>query len=1029
MVKSNKSIRFYYKYYRLIAIAVIVMMAVLSGSLLLGDSVRGTLVDRVQERLGSTETIISSGTGFINEEIMSAPLFDDSRGYLVCEGFVSSDEKLIPVMVWSCDKDTIKAGNAIVNEPLQRQLTSDDFVLHLPSHSLVPSGSLFVTQQYSTQLRLHTQGTRNVKDGGNLLLRNEQALPLNVFMNRQELAEVMELQGKLNLIMSPRIITDDDLKKVWTPSMSGMNFNGLRVTSDRIFIPEPVVNALKPSTTCFAYLVNDIYTESDSVPYSFVTATDNWQGETLDSNDMILSDYAASRLHVTTGDTIRMDYYITNGTKSLATRTQAFRIKEVCPLSSFQQDTLLMTEYPGLSNVEHCNDWDSDLPINMSHIKKEDEDFWYTYRQTPKALVSFDAVKADWSTPFGSATALSLTRIIEASDSSSSSITSKASLLDTLTPSLFNIIVTHPRSQALYAANNGTDFSSLFLALGFFIILSGILLMQNPLVEMLSQRRQEIELYSTLGYTNTRIYTILYKEIARITLVASPIGILSGLLYSSLTLFLLGNVWSGATHTEGFTIHINITTLIVAWFSGIIITVLTVWITIRSYLKTLTTKNTSSKKKSKIYTITNSYILIALTAILFIYNLISANSIILFVICGLLWLIATGCYLIARIQRNAESLASFSLTAMKWKTLASQRSQSLLAFWSLAVGVFTVFSVGLNRPDFSHSTEDATITGHFNLWCDCRVPIEYDLNNPQVRDKLSLADLDTATHFMQFLCHTQDEASCLNLNKVSTPTVLATDITTLHENFQIDTAPLSQEISSQTSTFPTYPILIDSESLTWSLMRSVGDTLQYKNSEGEPINIIIAGTYPTGIFHGNAIMNQDHFRQIWPEETGTSLLLVKTPKDKIDDMREYLATALSEYGLSISTTTERIELFFTVTDTYLAIFLTLGGLGMLLGVFCLIIVIRKNLDSRQNELTTLVSLGYKTDTIRQQLFYENLIVPISAILSGAIGSIISISANATGAGLATILTAIIFLLALLILVYRGIKQMINNYTI
>ncbi|MBQ0024002.1 MAG: ABC transporter permease [Prevotellaceae bacterium] len=1035
MAISNKSIRYYRQFYTLISIAVIIMMAVLSGSLLLGDSVRGTLVDRVQERLGNTETIIASGTGFLDESIMQKSLLCDATSYLLCEGFVSAGEKLIPVQVWGVDKDSVSEGNAFVNEPLKRQLTEEDFVLHLPSHSLVPSGSLFVTDSYSTQMRLHIQGVKTVEQGGNLLLRNEQALPLNVFVNRRELAEIMKLENKVNLIMSPSSISEEEFANVWTPQHSGISTKAKhsawhpsplrgskeganQITYDRIFIQASVVESLQPCRTCFAYLVNDIYNSNDSIPYSFVTAVDKYNGEALNGDEMVLSDYAANRLHASVGDTLMMDYFITKEMKSLTTRTHSFVVKSIVPLAELKSDSLLMTEYPGLSNVERCTDWDSDLPINMSHIEKEDENFWYAHRQTPKALVAYNAVKEDWSMAFGVATAL------EVGDAHKA--------LSRLSSQQMGIVITHPRESALYAANNGTDFSALFLALGFFIILSGILLMQNPLVEMLTQRKDEITLYQTLGYSRQRIHAILLHEIGTVVLCASPIGIIAGVIYSGFTLFLLGNVWSGATHTEGFALHVNVLTLLAGWLSGLIICAVTAFITIRSFLK----KNGKNKEQKKAKSCNSIFLCIAATTlILFIYNIISAHSIIIFVFCGLLWLITTGLFLSLYISKKASQNIAFCTDTMMWKTLASQRSQVLLAFWSLAVGVFTVFAVGLNRPDFSHSSEDAAMTGGFQLWCANRVPIEYDLNNPLVRKKLSIQDLPEDTHFMQILQYTQDEASCLNLNKVSTPTVLGVDLKELHDCFGIDTTLIctnenishgSQHRAGEDQS--PKMVLIDSESLTWSLMKAVGDTLQYTNGDGEPISLIIAGTYPTGIFHGNALMDKEVFRQLWKEETGSRLMLVNTDTSQIDNVKDLLEIALSEYGMQISTTTERIELFFTVTDTYLAIFLTLGGLGLILGVFCLIIVVRKNLTARQQEISTLQSLGFKLEDIKTQLQKENLVIPISAILSGSIGSIISISANASGAGIATILTAIIFLIILIALVIFGTKQIIKNYT-
>lgn len=1022
MVRYSKSISYYRQYYKLIAVAVVIMMAVLSGSLLLGDSVRHTLVERVNERLGDTETIITSGTGFLDESIADAPLLQDARAYLVCEGFVSSEGKMTGVQVWCCDKDSISMGEAIINEPLSRQINEEDIVLHLPSHSLVPSGSLFVTKRYSTQLRLHVQGVRKVEDGGNLLLHNEQKLPLNIFMNRQELASAMGLEGKLNLIMSPEHITEKAFQNIWTPEMSGYCFSPIEksgeiaVTSDRIFLSQSLVDALQPQRLCFAYLVNDIRTEELSVPYSFVTATNRWKGKPLTDDELILSDYAAKRLGSHIGDSIELEYYVSPGMKALETRTHRFFVKDIVALDEFKGDSLLMTEYPGLSKVEHCNDWDSDLPVNMDRISKEDEDYWYKHRHTPKAIVAYDAVRQDWCSSFGVATAVSVEDTVLLSSAPAS--------FHPLTFSPFNLSLIHPRESAIYAANNGTDFSSLFLALGFFIILSGILLMQSPLAEMLTERRQETSLYKSLGYGNRRIYHLILREIGCVLLLALPAGILLGILYSNTTLFLLGNVWSGATHTEGFHLHISFLTILISLISGLLICLIAIILTIRKFIRQF--HHSSAQEEIREIKADNmqkqnrfAWFMLALTMALFVYNWIFSRSIVFFVVCSILWLVASGLFFISFIQKKAYENIPFCRDAMIWKTLSSQRSQVRLSFWALAVGVFTVFAVGLNRPDFSHASDDSEMTGGFNLWCESQVPMEYDLNNKAVRRKLSLQDINDSTLFLQFNKYTQDEASCLNLNKVSTPSVLGADINALQKYFGIDTSPLHD-----ISTDGAIPILIDSESLTWSLMKSVGDTLIYNGSDGSPLKLIIAGSYPTGIFHGTALMNREHFRQTWKDETGSRIILART--DTYEDTKDLMETALSEYGVSISTTTDRINLFFTVTDTYLAIFLTLGGLGLIVGIFCLIIVVRKNITARRMELQTLSSLGFSHQRIIDNMTRENTIVPFVAIITGSIGSLISISANATGAGFPTILTAIIFLFLLFALTYFGIRRIITT---
>ena len=1003
----RRSITYYQSYYKLVTCAVIAMMTVLVGSLMVGDAVRGTLVDRVQERLGDTETVITSGTGFLNEDIMQQPLLKNAKGYLLSDGFVSHAGKMIPVQVWGTDRDSIDYGDALINEPLARQLDEEtDFVLHLPAHSLVPSGTLFVTQSYSTQFRLHVKSVRRVEQGGNLLLHNDQTLPLNVFVNREELAEQMQLQGKINLIMSPDMIGEDVFATAWNPAFSGIRADNDAVTTDRVFLQQQVVDAVQPQHTNLAYLVNDLYTKNDSVPYSFVTATDSWNGQPLTGNEMLVSDYLANRLKVKAGDSLHVDYFVTRGMKSLETRSQVFTIKQVVPLEDIRTDSLLTAEFPGLSNVERCTDWDSDLPIDMERIRKIDEDYWYAYRQTPKALVAYDAVKKDWGTTFGVATALYTANA--------------ADKVRQITPQQMGVLVAHPREAGLYSAQNGTDFSSLFLALGFFIILSGVLLMQNPLVEMLIQRKGEIQLMTTIGYSRKRITHWLMSEIFTVVPVAGFIGTLAGIAYAAIILLLLGTVWSGATHTEGFRLHVNETSLIGGFIAGMVICGATAYYVIHRVWKN---KQPNEVKSSSANNIRLCVFFLIPAICTFIYNLITSHSIVLFVVSGVLWLIASSLCFIAYIQHKSQEEVSFSKKAMLWKSLAANKSQVLLSFWALAVGVFTVFAVGLNRPDFSRSVEDASITGGYNLWCDSRIPMEYDLNNQQVRKKLSLQDIPDSVSFMQCLKYTQDEASCLNLNKVSTPTVLGVNTEELAEHFQVDVSPLQKNSEG------VYPILMDQESLIWSMMKSVGDTLQYRNSEGKDVQLLIAGSYPTGIFHGTALMDRNLFRELWPDESGSRLFLVRCGEEKQANVKDLLETALNEYGLQVCTTTERFELFFTVTETYLTIFLTLGGLGLLIGVISLVVVMRKILVSRRTEIKMLFTLGYSHETVFGMLYHESLLVPVVAIVIGALGSIISISANVGGAGLGTWMLAILalglILLSTIVLLKKMIKREIN----
>ena len=989
----SQSRKYYWRFYRLVVLAVIIMMAVLTGSLLLGDSVRGTLVQRVGERLGKTETVIASGTGFMSDAVMRQSLMAHAQGYLLVDGFVSVDGKLLPVYVWGTDADSLASGEALVNEPLRAKLAdAAEIALHLPAHNIVPSGSLFVTQSYATQMRLHVVGVKIADEGGNLLLKNEQTLPLNVFVSRQYLAEAMELKGKINIILSNDVIDQQQMTDVWQPEWSGIHLTDSMLTCDGIFIPREIVEKCKGSVY-FSYFVNDIISSRDTIPYSFVTAVDEWQGESLIGQDMILSDYAAKRLHVSVGDSVEMSYFIAKDLKNLDTNSQKLRVKRIVPLTDFMHDSLLTADFPGLSHVEKCTDWDSDLPIKMERVTKADEDFWYAYRQTPKAIVSYEAVREDWSNAFGSATALRFA--------------SKPAV--SLTPSDAGLLVYHPRGEGLRAAKGGVDFASLFLALGCFIILAAILLMKNPLLEMLILRSGEVQLYRQFGFCNRVIRNLLFREAFSVIFLASPFGVIAGFLYSALTLWLLGNVWSGATHTEGFALHIQPLTVIVGWLVGLFICAISLWMVIRNIVKQ--NENQGHRFMILFGRIARPVplILLGVTIVLTAVNFLTLHSLALFIVCGLLWIATWSVFLCWYIRRKASHHGA-TRQQLLWQSLHTRMKQHQLAYWTLSMGVFTVFAVGLNRPDVRNAGQ---ASGGWQYYVESRVPIQYDLNSPAVRRKLSLQSLPDSTSFLTFLRHTQDEASCLNLNKVSHPTVLGANLECM-EAFGL--TPSGQPMS----------VYLDEEALVWSLMKSVGDTIYYQDGQGETVPVVIAGSYPTGLFHGAAIMSRYDFRRLWPRESGTEVLLMRSSHP--EKAADVFATAMNEYGLTVMTVGERLQMFFEVTETYLVIFLTLGALGLLLGIFSLLIIVRKNLTAQQSTISFYRTIGFAEPLILQMLKYENLLVPLYAFIAGTTGAVISISANPVGAGLTTILISIVVLAALCLILYYGIQHIIE-YTI
>ena len=1054
-----RNIFWYKSFYRLIAVAVVVAVAVVIGSLIVGDSVRSTLIKRVEERLGKTETIIFSPYSFLNDSILKTLDYHSAldaespdknggfrvkpamttKGVLLANGFASVSGKLIPVVVWGTDDLGIKQGQTKINQALYDEIKSSrtkDIVLRLPAGGMVPLGSMYVIDTYTTSLRLELESVISVEQGGNINLKNEQTIPFNIFVNREELAETMGVPWKINVILSDRIISKEDFVSAWNNACSGLNVSRhsaldaestATVTSDRVFIQNQVVETLykndSTSNRIYSYLANSIHSQlstlnsqQKNIPYSFITAVDFYEGQSLKPDEIILSDYAARRLNVRLGDTLSVSYFVSHRFKTLIEDSVTLKVSKIVALKDIQADKTLSADFPGLSNVERCTDWNSDLPIDMNMITAEDEDYWAKYKNTPKALVPYTTMAPRWANAFGSATALCI---------------GDTQKLDDLTPEMFGIQLIYPREAGLVAAKTGVDFSSLFLSLGFFIILSAGMLMMVPLSEMLFRRRNELNLLRATGFSGKRIRRLLWYESAPVVFTSSIVGVIIGLVYTSLVLFLLGNVWKGATHTEGFRVYPNLPTIVIGMSVGFIFSLLLLYIRIARTLKMINHREHKGFSQIPAPSVsslrplwlkkTPTFIPVFIIFIgLLTVNVFFIKSPVLFVSTGITFLFTGWAWIDYLINRGVSPTKPFDSPKLIWSSLYHTKKQAMLSFITLAAGVFIVFTVGLNRQGFADSSQIRLATGGFSLWCETAVPVYHNLNTEEGRSKLGLRDLPKETQIIQLLKYSADDASCLNLNKVATPNVLG-----------IDTDELKNSDFKITSSLPpvngAIPAWVDETVLTWSLGKKLGDTIIYRGEKGETVPIRLAGTIQNSIFQGYILIDKTSFSKIWSEISGSEIMLIITPDVAVNETKMLISQALNDYGVRVTTTGERLQLFNSVTDTYLTIFLTLGGLGLLLGIISFVIVVRKNIVARLKEITLYRSLGFDEKRITGLFYKENILIPLCAILIGAVGSLLGIISGFSNVSIRIWMLAIAFSVIFIFCVIFFVKITIKNY--
>jgi len=1070
----SQNLRHYKRYYILITLAVVLTNTIITGSLLVGDSVKHTLISRVDERLGHTVTMISSGSGFVDDAFAEASALKGSAATVFfTNGFVPHGLSLFPVSVWGVDSSLIAiaaqdfvfpaAGEVVINRKTANELLlkeGDYLVVRLPNTRMIPSGSLFVSDNYTASLRLQVKAVIDSRQSGNLNLRNEQSLPFNLFINRQELASELEMNGKCNIIMLNKKLFGDELSESWKPDFSGIkkapqhpNGEQLRegfheVVSERVFLEKDLIDRLDerfPQTNrLFSYLVNDISNQKSkienqkSIPYSFVTAIDRFSGMELTDNDILLSDYTAHHLNATAGDTITLTFFVSTGLKALSEEQRAFVVRDILPLEMLQADGRLSAEFPGLSNVDNCTDWDNDLPIDMERITKEDEDYWDMYGSTPKALIAYAAGASLWGNNYGVATAVRITFCEPIGISGGE----EWLLAEILSPADAGIVVVSPRDTGLAAAQGGVDFASLFLSLAFFVIAAALLLATIPLGGMLHDRRKELLLLQALGYTPKRIQNILLNEIAVMTIGATIMGMIVAVLYNRLVLYALGNIWKGAVHTENFIVGIEPLSLIGGSLVSLTICFATVWLMLRRILKRdgKTTVHAASAKKKKNWLL---IVLLLLMHILIFVNFAVAQSPVLYMATGVVALAVSILGYAGIVSRKAMNKGvTFHRKTIIYKNLDYRRRNGIISVAVLASGLFVVFSVGLNRKSFADASSLASGTGGFTFWGENSVPLYHSLSTSEGRDRFGLSELPVATSILQFYRRGGDDASCLNLNKAPQPTILGVDANhlanasfTFAATLDIQTSNLKPQISNlkppdvwaalSQKGGDFYPVIADQTVLQWGLMKSVGDTITYFNRKGEPVILQFIGGLNNSIFQGNILIDKSFFSELWGED-GSEVMLVQTADSTQQAVKQMLSQALANYGLRLSLCNERLKEFNSVTDSYLTIFLMLGGLGLLIGLFGMLLVVRRGLLDRVGEGSTLSAIGFESDTIKGQLFYENMTVPLYAVVAGTIASLVAVASAISAVSFFTWVTLLAILVSLIIISWLYTRKIVTT---
>ncbi|MBN2863437.1 MAG: hypothetical protein JXN62_09770, partial [Bacteroidales bacterium] len=616
------------------------------------------------------------------------------------------------------------------------------------------------------------------------------------------------------------------------------------------------------------------------------------------------------------------------------------------------------------------------------------------YRGTPKAFISYGEGRQMWGNNFGVATALRFPENMDPSEI-------ETTLHGKIDPFKTGFAITDVKNESKRAAAESVDFSSLFLALGMFIIFSCIILLSLAVSTFLDSRKSQIRTYFALGYRNRLTGRMLFLETIFLALAGAIPGVFTGYLINILIISSLNSVWGGAVQTNTLSADFSIFSV----FSGLLITILItaflILIKLRNFLRSLDRGDKTdlihhSPGHNLIFLIISGI----LTLTLLFQSVVSKNSSVIVAFTGATLLFI---FLILVLRQYFLKIPALSDNVKHSRYKYSKQffsfhpAQAITPVIFIAAGIFAVIITGANRQVLTEKMlRPGGGTGGYLLWAESAVPVKENLNSAEGRREFGFDDPELeGMSFVQAKRVPGNDASCLNLNYISAPSILGIDPSSFirGKSFSFATVIKGAEGRNPWTLLNDEPEdnviygIADQTVLQWGLKIGTGDTLVFRAENGQLFNIVICAGLKSSVFQGYLLIGDRKFDKYFPSIPGSSIFLINGKPGLAEQYKNILSERLSGHGVAVESAGDKLASFFQVTNTYLDIFTLFGALGMILGVAGLAFILIRNFNQRRSEFALMMATGYSPRQIRSFVLKDHILLLVWGTITGTLAGL------------------------------------------
>lgn len=612
---------------------VLLTAAILSGALVVGDSVKESLSRNAAARLSKSTAALVGGERFFTEAL--ADRVSGQAGEVVpllhLEGAVSTQggqqraNRVQVVGVTGAFWKLSEAGQApkdldgenwmAVNDVLAARLelkAGDRIIVRLEKPGALSKDAPLSGDSEATVLMAGAvNGVVDAAHFGRYGLRVEQVPPGTVFVPLAKLQAMLEKPGKANVLLATGEASalEKAAGAAWTLDDAGLRISTgeadhanakadpahlaprwgktTRLVSDRVFLDAVAqekaaeIAGEEASQPTLTYLVNTLRSGEKETPYSLVAGTGAIANalvpKDLGAEEIVVTQWLADDLGLAPGGSLSLTYYSMGLGRQLREDTATFKVRSIVPMDHPDVDRSWTPDFPGLFDVEDIDGWEPGIPIDKSRVRPQDEKYWDDYRTTPKAFVSLEAARRLWENRFGDATGV---RFV-AGESRDPEALSKA-LREKLTLADLSLPVRDLAGEAKAGVADSFDFGQLFAYMSFFLIVAALLLTGLVFVFGVEQRASQIGLLLATGWRASQVRRLFLTEAAILAVIGATLGLGVGWLYTKLALWGMSGAWRSAAAGIAFTYKAQPVSLIAAWALSVLLALGVVWLASRA---------------------------------------------------------------------------------------------------------------------------------------------------------------------------------------------------------------------------------------------------------------------------------------------------------------------------------------------------------------------------------------------------------------------------------------------------------------